>query len=109
MIIVPLQPFYDFTEEIALSNILYIFNFSWNSRGEFWVLDVYNKDTNFPIVLGIKLLAEYDITYLFKYKFTKEYKLIVTNPAQSFKRLSENSFTRSEYFLIYLPEEEYAV
>lgn len=43
------------TQEVVIDNKLLRLDVHWNTRGEFWSLDIYDDQAE-PIVLGIKLV-----------------------------------------------------
>ena len=38
-----------FSQEVSIEGISYIFDFAWNSRGEYWSMSIYNRD-QLPLV-----------------------------------------------------------
>jgi hypothetical protein len=51
---------FNYTVDVALSGSLYRFSLCWNTRGEFWSLDVLDQDDS-PIVAGVKLVADWEL------------------------------------------------
>jgi hypothetical protein len=44
-----------FVQEVVLESVPYLIQFNWNSRGNFWDMNIKDRDQN-PLVEGIKLL-----------------------------------------------------
>lgn len=61
MQIVPWRNLPNWQQEIVMDGIVYHLSFHWNSLNEFWSMDIYDRDQN-PIILGIKLVVNYDVT-----------------------------------------------
>lgn len=59
-----LIPFFNdqasFQEEVVLDEIPYVFKFTYNTRMEFWTMNILTKDLE-PIVQGIKIVLSYEL------------------------------------------------
>tara|TARA_R100001480_G_C4631728_1_gene168022 strand:- start:235 stop:564 length:330 start_codon:yes stop_codon:yes gene_type:complete len=55
MITIPFQDSPDFLEEITLENTPYVLRFTFNSRGNFWTMDILDRDEN-DLINGVRLL-----------------------------------------------------
>lgn len=53
---------------IALSSVTYTLSFRFNSRSQRWVMDI-NDGSNNPILSGLVLLINEDLTYQYKNTF----------------------------------------
>lgn len=49
-------------EQIRLDGQDYVLTFSWNALNEYWSMDILTRDLE-PIVLGIKIVVNYNLTY----------------------------------------------
>lgn len=49
-----------FRQEVTLDGTPYIFETSWNSRGSFWTLTIYDREENI-LIGGIKLVLNYEM------------------------------------------------
>ena len=59
--IIPWRNLPNWQQEITLGQETYLLNFRWNSLNSFWVMDIYTRNQE-PIILGIKVVVNYDIT-----------------------------------------------
>lgn len=56
-------PFFDaaaFTEEITLDGTPHVFHFTWNARGEYWLLDLSSLEGE-PLLEGVKIVPNEDL------------------------------------------------
>jgi len=97
---IPFKPLPSFTEEITLNNIPYIFTFNWNSRGEFWALDIADREEN-PILSGLKLTNQNEILGNFVETGQPKGLLYVVDNTQSMGDLTFDSFTSGKATLIF--------
>lgn len=61
MQIIPFKEPSQWQEQIELGSQTFILSFSWNAMNEYWVMDILTRDL-VPIILGIKVVANYDLT-----------------------------------------------
>lgn len=64
MKIIPFKQFAAWQEQISLTDQLFILYFKWNANNEFWVMSIYDLNS-LPIILGIKLVSNYNLTKQF--------------------------------------------
>jgi hypothetical protein len=50
--------------QITLTGTIYILYFRWNAMNKYWVMNIYNLNSE-PIVLGIKIVTNYNLTQQF--------------------------------------------
>ncbi len=50
----------NYTVDVALSGGVYRFGLYWNTRGQFWSLDILDPSDN-PIATGLKLVADWEL------------------------------------------------
>lgn len=60
MVTLPWQDSADFIEEITLDNVPYNFRFTFNSRGEFWTMDIDSRD-QVEIISGVRLALDQEL------------------------------------------------
>jgi hypothetical protein len=48
----------------SIDDILYNFNQRWNTKGQFWVLDISDSDGN-SLAFGVKIVAQLDLLALY--------------------------------------------
>jgi hypothetical protein len=61
MQIIPFKEPSQWQEQIELGSQTFVLSFSWNAMNEYWVMDILTRDL-VPIILGIKIVANYDLT-----------------------------------------------
>jgi hypothetical protein len=105
MKIIPMINTTDFSEKINIDNIVYTFNFQWNSRGEFWVMDILIDDT--PKVLGIKLVAQNEMLQRFKYLFENIMYFFTVDPTGNMEKIGINDFSNGKTSLIQIGIEDF--
>ena len=64
MQIIPFKEPSQWQEQIELGSQTYVLSFSWNAMNEYWVMDILTRDLA-PIILGIKIVANYNLTNQF--------------------------------------------
>lgn len=98
--IIPFKPLPSFIEEITLGDIPYVLIFNWNSRGEFWTLDILDREEN-DIVIGIKLVNQYELLGIFAETNLPKGKLYVVDNRQQMDNLKYDSFISGQCSLIF--------
>lgn len=107
MRIIPFKDFPSFTEEVTLEGIPYTFRFDWNSRGEFWSMDIYDREKN-PLILGRRIMLDYEILRQFPDRELPPGELYVIDPSLNFDPIQQNDFIDNRVSLVYLEEDEIA-
>ena len=64
MQIIPFKEPAAWSEQINLTNSVFILHFQWNALNRYWVMSIYNQD-NIPILLGVKIVPNFDLTKQF--------------------------------------------
>ena len=105
MIIIPFKDNPSFREEISISGIPYIFEFNWNSRGEYWTISVYNRD-ELPLLLGVKLVIFYELVSRFVDRgLPRGGEMYIIDPSGTWDKIAQDDF-QSRLYLIYFEEGE---
>lgn len=108
MRILPFKDFPSFTEEITLEGIPYVFRFDWNSRGQFWTMDIYDREEN-SLILGKKLVLFYELLRQYPDRGLPLGELYVIDPAlNNFTPIKQDDF-QDRLYLVYFEEEEVAI
>lgn len=55
---IPMLDYAEFSEAVTLDGNLYNLHFYWNTRGDFWTMDIADANNN-PLVSGIRLIISY--------------------------------------------------
>lgn len=64
MQIIPFKEPSNFKEQIELTGVIFVLEFTWNALNEYWVMDIYSRDEA-PIILGIKIVPSYPLLAAF--------------------------------------------
>lgn len=94
-----------FTQSMVLENVSYIFNFKWNSRGEFWTMNI-NDDENTPLVQGIQIVLNFELLSQYQYKDLPPGKLYVLDTTGSLDPIAYEDMYNGRITLLYLNEGE---
>ena len=102
-------PFIDypcFSEDIALEGVSYTFEFTWNARGEFWTMAIYNSEKTL-VVSGIKLVLKYDLLKGRHHLAVPTGALYVIDPSEGTVKIAYQDFINTRaLMLVYLTEAE---
>ena len=60
MQIIPFKEPSNWKEQIELSGVIFVLEFTWNALNEFWVMDIFNRD-EVPIIYGIKIVPSFPL------------------------------------------------
>lgn len=60
MQIIPFKEPSNWIEQIELSGVIFVLEFTWNALNEFWVMDIYNRNKE-PIIYGIKIVPSFPL------------------------------------------------
>jgi hypothetical protein len=50
--------------QITLTDTIFVLFFRWNALNKYWVMNIYDRNET-PILLGVKLVTDYDLTAQF--------------------------------------------
>ena len=64
MQIIPFKEPAAWQAQITLTGVIFLLYFRWNAMNEYWVMNIYNRNDE-PIVLGIKVVTNFDLTKQF--------------------------------------------
>jgi len=98
--IIPFSGEPSFSEEVILDNTPFLFEFNWNSRGSFWCLDIYDRNSN-PLTLGIKLLKNVILNSIHPDRGLPSGLLIVFDGTGSTDPVGFEDFTNGRLDLLY--------
>lgn len=105
MIILPLKQISDYFYETVVDNVIYLLEFRWNSRYQFWVVDFKDIDGN-DLVRGIKLIINYELIRLFARENMPKGALVVADLTGKLERVTfEDVGTNLQ--LVYIPRTEF--
>lgn len=64
MQIIPFKESAAWKAQITLSQIIFTLAFKWNALNAYWVMNIFDRNDQ-PILLGVKVVTNYDITAQF--------------------------------------------
>ena len=64
MQIIPFNETGSWSMQIALTGVIFNFNFKWNALNQFWLMDILDESFN-PIVYGIVVVPNFNLTAQF--------------------------------------------
>ena len=105
MIRIPFENYPSFRQEVLLDNTSYILDFNWNSRGQFWSMGIYNVFKE-PVVLGIKLVLNYELINQFSAYDIPQGEMYVIDPSGDRGEIEQYDLVNGRCSLIYLSEDE---
>lgn len=59
-VIIPFRDLPAFRETVPIDGVLYVLEFQYNTRADFWTMAVYSKD-GAPLLTGIKVVIDYEL------------------------------------------------
>lgn len=105
MIIIPTTTTNDASrQEIVLEDNVYIIDLHWNTRGEFWVLDIYSAAEEL-LVAGIKLVLGSGLLQHHTSSKLPRGELLVVDTSSTLARIAKSDLGSSA-LLVYLTEAE---
>lgn len=106
MRVINFKPFPASRQSITLDGVNLHIVLRWNSRAEFWVLDIYNED-NKLLIGGIKLVVNYEVFSLHKGINLPKGQLYIVDTSSDHRRIGYQDFINERNLqLIYLQEDE---
>lgn len=103
--IISFATFPAFTQEVVLDNIPYRLTFNWNTRGEYWVMSIADRD-EVKLVSGIKLVMNFPLIRRYPGRGLPSGEFIVVDPSLQLERAGRNDF-QDKVKLIYGSEDEF--
>ncbi len=106
MITIPFNTYPSFFTDVILDDETYRFKCSWNTRGEFWALSIYNTE-DVLIVAGIKLVVGYDLLRTCRHLDVPQGLLIIIDDADNYEKIGYGDFSNDRKLaLIYVSKDE---
>lgn len=109
MITIPFKIFPSFTQEVTIEETPYVFRFDWNSRWQFWRMDISDREGN-PLILGRKLVLYYELLKQFPDRGLPKGELYVIDPSlTNFSKITQFDFVNNRCSLVYFEESDFAI
>jgi len=89
-----------YREEITFGDTPYILIFNWNTRGQFWSLDILDREEN-DILTGIKLVNQWEFLGMFADERLPKGKLYVVDIKGKMDDIVYDSFINGQCVLIF--------
>lgn len=99
MQIIPFKEPSQWQEQIELSGTIFILSFAWNALNEFWMMDIYDQDSN-PLILGIKIVPNYNLTARYAVQGMPEGDILCINFVNSNDEISRYDMSQ-KFELVY--------
>lgn len=94
-----------FTQSMVLEGVSYVFNFKWNTRGEFWTFNI-NDDQTDPLIEGIQIVLNFEMLGQYQYKAIPQGKLYALDTSGSVEPIAYEDMFNGRITLLYLDEGE---
>lgn len=105
MMIIPFKEPSSWREQITLSNVIYVLDFTWNALNEFWTMNISNRDL-VPLVQGIKIVPNYPLLAQYTFEGKPAGEIICQNIVGGIDEIRR--FDMSQRFeLVYYEEGEF--
>ena len=104
-LVIPTRALAKYNFDIALEGRLYRMQIMWNSRHEFWTLNISDNQGN-QILRGIKLVINYELIRRYKKEALPPGALIPIDVTEKLERIGRNDLGTNVQ-LVYIPEEEF--
>jgi hypothetical protein len=105
MIILPLKNLTDYFYETVIDGVIYLLEFRWNSRHQFWTVDFKDVEGN-DLVRGIKLIINYELIRLFARENMPKGALIPVDVTGKLERVTFADVGNNIQF-VYVPRNEF--
>jgi hypothetical protein len=106
MVIIPTLPYYSYTEQVTIENVVYILRFNWNYRQQSWHLDVFDKD-KVLLVSGIRLVKGLNILRPYQYLPIPLGEILIGEDGNPYGDVADGALGTTA-FVYYATEEESA-
>lgn len=89
---------------VVLDGDEYLFRFTYNYEGQFWVVGVYQNE-NSPLVAGMKIMPSFPINWYFRQyiELPKGFLAVVTR----LEKIERESFMNGDAQLVYVTKAEF--
>lgn len=102
--IIPTQSLPAYSFEIALEGATYRFKFLWNSRHEYWTMDIRDRQGNI-LIAGIKLIINYEILFRYRRDTVPKGAIVPVDVTGKLERIGRNDLG-TNVKLVYFTEDE---
>jgi hypothetical protein len=92
MIQLPFRKYPHFTYDIFIDTKTYRFEFKWNARGEYWLMNILTTE-DVIIVSGVKLVLNYGLLSDYKYLDVPQGDLFVVDITNNLSKIGYEDFT----------------
>lgn len=96
-----------FSQTVVLDGTAYRLRFQWNTRGQYWAMDLATQDKT-PIVTGIKLVLDYELIGAYHAIGTPPGELWALDSTEKLLRIGRDDIKDGPVKLVYIPEAEVA-
>ena len=107
MLKIPFAEFPSFSQMVALDGTSYWLRFQWNTRAQYWAMDMAAQDKT-PIVIGLKLVLDYELIGAYHAIGTPPGELWALDSTGKLLRIGRDDLYDGQVRLVYIPEAEVA-
>lgn len=104
MLYIPFKDTPSFFEQLTIEDEVYHFRFHWNWRGQYWVMDILDKDM-VVIAAGTKIVKGIDLLQHIRHLAVPQGALYVIEEGDDYQRLEDGELGDVAQ-LVYLTEAE---
>lgn len=90
--------------QITLTNQAFLLNFHWNALNKYWLMSIYDNDSN-PIVVGIKIVTNFDLTAQFPLLGMPKGHILCQNILDSWEKIQRFDMGKTNELIYYEPGE----
>jgi hypothetical protein len=90
--------------QITLTNVSFLLNFHWNALNEYWLMSIYDNDAN-PIVVGIKVVTNFDLTAQFPLLGMPSGDIVCQNILDQWEKIQRFDMGQTNELIYYEPGE----
>lgn len=91
------------SEEVTLDGVPYRLVFTYNTRGDFWVLSIYDRELT-PLVVGIKVVLAFELIRTYPDRGLPPGELYIVDTSESIDRPGRYTLG-SELSIMYVEED----
>lgn len=104
MQIIPFKEPAAWQAQITLTGVIFILSFKWNALNKYWVMNIYNRNSE-PILLGVKIVTNYNLTAPFVVTGMPEGDIICQNILGNWNDIERFEMGQTNDLMYYEPNE----
>lgn len=101
MLKIPFSNYSSFRQEMVFGLKAYIFQFNYNTRGDYWEFSISDKEQN-VLVAGIKIVPDYELTNRYVHKGIPTDLLYALSTSTPNARIAVDDLAKGVFALVYV-------